>query len=297
MSQAAEKSSPKEMEKIVARCKRRGFLFQSSEIYGGINGFWDYGPLGVELKRNVKEAWWQDMVVRHDDLNQLPGAPAAYSMTGLDCTIIMHPQVWKCSGHYDLFHDYMVDCRESKKRYRHDQINGRWVTAKGQRIFVTAQAGETQQEDMERQALKFFNLRAKNKEDLAWEGPAICLSEIDSTEQVLAPDAKTLNTLTEPREFNLMFKTTVGALADPEKDAAFLRPETAQGIFVNFKNVCDSTRVRVPLVSRKSARAFATRSRRGTSHSARESLNRWRSSSSVTRSRPRTGIAIGAIAA
>ena len=101
-----------DMDKLVSLCKRRGFLFQSSEIYGGLNGFWDYGPLGVELKRNVKEAWWRDMVTGHDDLATLPGAPAPYEMVGLDCTIIMHPQVWKCSGHYDLFHDFMVDCRE-----------------------------------------------------------------------------------------------------------------------------------------------------------------------------------------
>src|SRR5690606_3358934 len=112
-----------DMDKLVSLCKRRGFLFQSSEIYGGLNGFWDYGPLGVELKRNVREAWWQDMVRGHDDIDTLPGAPEPFEMTGLDSTIIMHPQVWKCSGHYDLFHDYMVDCRESKKRYRHDQVN------------------------------------------------------------------------------------------------------------------------------------------------------------------------------
>src|SRR5437762_2322744 len=111
-----------DMDKLVSLCKRRGFIFQSSEIYGGLNGFWDYGPLGVELKRNVKDAWWRDMVTSHDDLHTLPGAPEAYEMVGLDCAIIMHPQVWKCSGHYDLFHDYMVDCRESKKRYRHDQV-------------------------------------------------------------------------------------------------------------------------------------------------------------------------------
>ena len=87
-------------------------MFPSSEIYGGLNGFWDYGPLGVEFKRNIREAWWRDMVTGHDDLATMPGAPEPYEMTGLDCTIIMHPQVWKCSGHYDLFHDMMVDCRE-----------------------------------------------------------------------------------------------------------------------------------------------------------------------------------------
>ncbi len=125
-----------EMADLVSLCKRRGYLFQSSEIYGGINGFWDYGPLGVELKRNVKEAWWRDMVTGHDDMSVPQGAPAAYAMAGLDCTIIMHPQIWKCSGHYDLFHDEMVDCRESNRRYRYDQIRGRWAEAKGNRIFV-----------------------------------------------------------------------------------------------------------------------------------------------------------------
>src|SRR3990170_5031105 len=93
-----------DMDKLVALCRRRGFLFQSSEIYGGLNGFWDYGPLGVELKRNIKEAWWRDMVTAHNELLKPPGAPSAYEMVGLDSAIIMHPQVWKCSGHYDLFH-------------------------------------------------------------------------------------------------------------------------------------------------------------------------------------------------
>src|SRR5262245_24206549 len=96
------------MDKLTALCKRRGFIFQSSEIYGGIGGFWDYGPLGVELKRNVKEVWWRDMVTGHDDTQVPPGAPREYEMVGIDCSIIMHPQVWKCSGHYDLFHDMMV---------------------------------------------------------------------------------------------------------------------------------------------------------------------------------------------
>lgn len=241
-----ESEKKMEMEKLVSLCKRRGFLFQSSEIYGGLNGFWDYGPLGVELKRNIKDAWWRDMVSGHDDSLVVAGAPQKYEMTGLDCTIIMHPQVWKCSGHYDLFHDYMVDCRESKRRYRHDQVRGRWVEAKGQRIFVaTAAEAEREQEEVQSRALKFFKLRAKNLEQLKWDGDFITLPEVDDMAQVLGPDAKSLGTLTEPREFNLMFKTYVGALSG-EEGAAFLRPETAQGIFVNFKNVLDSTRVRIP---------------------------------------------------
>jgi glycyl-tRNA synthetase len=248
--------APMEMEKLVSLCKRRGFLFQSSEIYGGLNGFWDYGPLGVELKRNVKEAWWRDMVTGHDDLSVLEGAPETFEMTGLDCTIIMHPQVWKCSGHYDLFCDHMVDCHESKKRYRHDQVRGRWVQGKQQRIFV-ATVAETEQEEADTQAraLKFFNLRAKKADELNWEGDFMTLPEVEDTSQVLGPDAKTLGTLTEPREFNLMFKTTVGALGG-EEDAAFLRPETAQGIFVNFKNVVDSTRVRIPFGIAQMGKSF-----------------------------------------
>ncbi len=245
------------MEKLVSLCKRRGFLFQSSEIYGGLNGFWDYGPLGVELKRNIKDAWWRDMVTAHDDLSTPAGAPEAYEMTGLDCSIIMHPQVWKVSGHYDLFHDFMVDCRESNKRYRHDQVRGRWVTRGDQQIFVCTTAEiDNETSDLQQRALKFFNLRSKNAEELQWTGEVISLAALPETidlngqqtavrAQVLGPDAKTLFTLTEPREFNLMFKTIVGAMGTDE-DAAFLRPETAQGIFVNFKNVLDSSRLRLP---------------------------------------------------
>ena len=111
-----------DMDKLVALCRRRGFLFQSSEIYGGLNGFWDYGPLGVELKRNIREAWWRDMVTGHNELAKPTGATSTFEMVGIDCSIIMHPQVWKCSGHYDLFHDMMVDCRETKVRYRADHL-------------------------------------------------------------------------------------------------------------------------------------------------------------------------------
>jgi glycyl-tRNA synthetase len=184
-----------EMEKLVSLCKRRGFLFQSSEIYGGLNGFWDYGPLGVELKRNIKEAWWRDMVSGHDDLDAPPGAPESYEMVGLDSTIIMHPQIWKCSGHYDLFVDKMVDCKTEgcKGRFRIDHVSSSPCPLK----------------------------------------PSKHPGEHDKCQ------------LTAPRDFNLMFKTIVGALGT-EEDAAFLRPETAQGIFVNFKNVTDSSRVKIP---------------------------------------------------
>ncbi len=245
------------MEEIVALCKRRGFLFQSSEIYGGLNGFWDYGPLGALLKRNVKNAWWNDMVAYHNEQTQLPGAPGKFGMFGIDCSIIMHPQVWKCSGHYDLFHDFMVDCRESKKRYRFDHIKGRWVTglkhgekgapAQKVRVFVTTVETEGVDDALEQAALRFFGLRKKDADTLEWEGDVVGIDHFPNHDfsEVLGPDAKNVGTITEPREFNLMFKTTVSALGG-EENAAFLRPETAQGIFVNFKNVVDSVQARVP---------------------------------------------------
>ncbi len=183
----------KTMEKVVALCKRRGFIFQSSEIYGGIGGFWDYGPLGVELKRNIKDAWWHDMVTGHDDTMAPPGAPSAYEMVGLDTTIIMHPQVWKASGHFDLFYDLFVDCRACKARFRVDQVEDSTCPRKPSK----------------------------------------------------RPGEHTECDLTEPREFNLMFKTYIGALLDPSAEA-YLRPETAQGIFVNFKNILSTSRVKVP---------------------------------------------------
>lgn len=248
------------MEQLVALCKRRGFLFQSSEIYGGVNGFWDYGPLGVELKRNVREVWWRDMIGSHDELSIPPEAPTAYSMVGLESTIIMHPQVWKCSGHYDLFHDFMVDCTESKRRYRHDHLRGRWAEAERKvrategaeptservKVFVTSLAsGEEIEQELTERALKFFGLKAKYADQIQWSGAVQPLVEVTDHAQVLGPEATRLGTLTAPREFNLMFKTTLGALGG-EEDAAFLRPETAQGMFVNFKNVVDSSRVKIP---------------------------------------------------
>ncbi|MFM9197570.1 MAG: glycine--tRNA ligase [Planctomycetia bacterium] len=240
------------MDRIVSLAKRRGFIFQSSEIYGGLNGFWDYGPLGVSLKRNLKECWWHDMVAGHDELATLPGAPQPYEMTGLDCTIIMHPQVWKCSGHFDLFHDWLVDCRESKRRYRYDHLHGRWASHRGKRVFVvTDQSGEEAAPHTVQKAQKFFGLRAKQVDEIEWEGSLVPLAAGVAAGTVtlaaaLGPDAGEPGTLTDPREFNLMFETRIGALAGNDDDRAFLRPETAQGIFMNFKNVLDTSRVSVP---------------------------------------------------
>ncbi|MDG1894088.1 MAG: glycine--tRNA ligase [Fuerstiella sp.] len=246
------------MEKIVALCKRRGFVFQNSEIYGGQNGFWDYGPLGTELKRNVRDSWYHDMVSGHNELLPPAEAPSKYQMVGVETALIMHPQVWKCSGHYDLFHDMMVDCRETRSRFRLDQVRTRWVACEGKSVKhektdseLTRIAVTTTEEDfaadLVAQALRAFGMKKKYADKLQWDGAATTLDLIDLSEfpNVVAPGATKAGTLTDPREFNLMMKTIIGALGTDE-DAAYLRPETAQGIFVNFKNVVDSSRVKLP---------------------------------------------------
>ena len=167
------------MEELVALCKRRGFIFQSNEIYGGLQGLYDYGPLGVELKNNLKQAWWREMVFDRDDVE------------GLDASILTKPNVLKFSGHEDTFSDPMVDCKSCNQRFRADQV----------------------------------------------------------------PDHCKEDDLTEPRQFNLMFKTAVGPVED--KDSfAYLRPETAQNIFTNFKNVVDSTSRKVPFGIAQIGKAF-----------------------------------------
>jgi len=170
------------MEKIVSLCQRRGFIFPSSEIYGGLSSCWDYGPLGVELKRNIKQAWWKAVVQERDD------------MVGLDASILMHPQTWEASGHLKGFTDPLVECKSCHLRWRADEVAG--------------------------------------------SGCPSCGGE-----------------LTEPRLFNLMFKTFMGPI---EEDASvvYLRPETAQGMFVNFENVLNTTRKRLPFGIAQIGKAF-----------------------------------------
>ena len=175
------------MEKIVSLCKRRGFIFQSSEIYGGLNGLWDYGPLGVELKRNLKDYWWRVMVHERDDI------------VGMDGSILMNRAVWKASGHEETFSDPMVDCRSCKARLRADQI----INKKGEKQCPVCGGKD----------------------------------------------------LTESRAFNLMFKTYVGATED-ESSVTYLRPETAQAIFVQFKNVLDVSRKKLPFGIAQIGKAF-----------------------------------------
>ncbi len=189
------------MDAIVALCRRRGFIWQSSEIYGGINGFWDYGPLGVELKRNLKEAWWNDVV-------RCPGKGPdgnLIDIVGVDCTIIMNPKVWVASGHVAGFNDPMRDCKTDgcKGRFRADHLDTYQCPLK----------------------------------------PSKSPGQFEKCQ------------LTEARQFNLMFDTYTGAIRD-EDNKTYLRPETAQGIFCQFRNVVDTSRVKIPFGIAQQGKAF-----------------------------------------
>lgn len=233
-----------DMATIEGLCKRRGFIFRSSEIYGGFNGFFDYGPLGVELKNNIKKAWWKDFVHMREDI------------VGLDASIIMHPNVWRASGHVAGFSDPMVDCKESKLRFRADQIFFAPVLVDSEVIgYVSVLEDENMQKEAEDKA-------AHLKRKLAKQGTLgeIVLKnymEAKPFEYDLIPSPATGNpgTLTPPRDFNLMFQTYVGALRD-ETAVAYLRPETAQGIFADFKNIVDTSRVKLPFGIAQVGKAF-----------------------------------------
>ena len=234
-----------EMKDIVALCKRRGFIFPASDIYGGINGFWDYGPLGVELKNNLRDLWWKSMVVTP------PIGPDGkpVEIVGLDSSIIQNPKAWVASGHVGGFSDPMVDCRETKLRYRADHLivyqpkNG-----EGPGYAIV----ENTEEDVIAKRIK--NLSG-GKSLGNFEAVELTKLPKEALANIVGPDTKTPGTLTEPREFNLMFHTFVGATAGDD-NKAYLRPETAQGIFLNFKNVVDSSRVRVPFGIAQIGKAF-----------------------------------------
>lgn len=239
-------TSASKLDKLVALCKRRGFIFQSSEIYGGINGFWDYGPLGVELKRNLKNAWWDD-IVRAPKFGY---DGKLFDIVGLDSSIIMNPKVWVASGHAGGFSDPMVDCRETKNRYRADHLLCSEVIAmkQGQKIslgWLTVLDGDTALATWKKRAEKL--LKKQGASELIAPASLSPYTELSPQlhKSLIGPDTEVAGTLTEPRQFNLMFKTSVGAVEDASS-VAFLRPETAQGIFVNFRNVLDTSRVKVP---------------------------------------------------
>jgi glycyl-tRNA synthetase len=255
------------MEKIVSLCKRRGFVFPSSEIYGGLNGCWDYGPLGVELKRNVKQAWWADMIAHHDETAVAAGAPSSFSMVGLDSALLMNPKVWEASGHVGGFSDPMVDDRETRARYRADQLavySLELVAPDGEidrydEVLFAApgEIGKTEDKELFEPHRKRIATVQKNNPGKQVRAAAVvnALQDERLRAKVIAPGASAPGTLTAPRAFNLMFKTHVGALED-NSSITYLRPETAQGIFVNFKNVCDTARVRVPFGIGQVGKAF-----------------------------------------
>ena len=222
------------MESLVSLAKRRGLIYASSEIYGGLNGFFDYGPLGVELKRNIRDCWWRDMVQRRDDV------------VGIETSIIMHPKVWEASGHVAGFSDPLVDCKVSKQRYRADQLFFAPVLVDGKTVgYVSALESEKTAEDLQAAAESFKRKKALQG-TLAPVVPRD-FTEAKENEIALIPSPATGNPgdLTPPRAFNMMFQTNVGAMTDASS-VAYLRPETAQGMFVDFKNVVDTTRVKLP---------------------------------------------------
>jgi len=236
------------MEDLVSLCKRRGFIFPASEIYGGINGFWDYGPLGTELKNNLRDAWWHDMV--HCPPIGLDGEPL--SIVGIDSSIIQNPKVWEASGHVGGFNDPMVDCRETKSRYRADHLQV-ITNANGEGRMYAFIEGDEESEDRARKLLaKYEKVDAL---DDAYTTSLLTELPTDVFARVVGPDTKEVGTLTEPRQFSLMFHTTVGATGGDE-NKAYLRPETAQGIFLNFMNVVDTMRVKVPFGIAQIGKAF-----------------------------------------
>jgi glycyl-tRNA synthetase len=326
----AEPKENLQMEKIVSLCKRRGFVFQSSEIYGGINGFWDYGPLGAELKRNVKELWWNAMTRQRDDV------------AGLEATIIMSPQIWKASGHVDTFSDPMCDCLLTGKRFRADQIDPQsgtvyrftgakskdqlsgkdqaqltaWLAQLGQAVStnsstppevaqrvqeeikliqttfdlaslegvrgaMVALASRGQEVKCVRDLLgEFLNKFKRTSEklfavllptgkplesaikiaaqfyyQLGVNNPEPIMELVEKVENSTRFNPENGSLLTEPKPFNLMFKTYVGPTAT-EEDVAYLRPETAQAIFAQFKNVLETSRQRVPFGIAQVGKAF-----------------------------------------
>jgi len=214
------------LDKIVSLAKARGFIFQSSEIYGGLSAVYDYGPLGVELKNNIRSTWWKSMTQRHDNI------------VGVDAAIFMHPKVWEASGHVGGFNDPMIDDKQSKKRYRADMLIEQYI-AKLERD------GKQDEADKIQEQLDTTGTRKSLTEDLY---------DIIMENEIRSPDSGAFD-WTEVRQFNLMFKTQFGSTST-EDDGVYLRPETAQGIFVNYKNVLDTARVQVPFGIAQTGKAF-----------------------------------------
>ncbi|MFT5424162.1 MAG: glycyl-tRNA synthetase [Phycisphaerales bacterium] len=244
----------KSMDDIMSLCKRRGFVYQASEIYGGVNGFWDYGPMGAQLKKNLRDAWWQDVVMMACD-GQTGPDDKAVSIVPVDTCIIQNPKVWEASGHVGGFSDPMVDCRETKSRYRADHIFV-FAASKDQTGHLAfAFSDDDSQSSASKKASKYEKAHPEAGEFVIRQLVGNGLEEL-ALGLVVGPHAKEKGTLTEPKEFNLMFKTVLGATGNAEDNTAYLRPETAQGIFINFKNVVDTTRVSVPFGIAQTGKSF-----------------------------------------
>ena len=241
-------TDPEKMEKIVSLCKRKGFIFQSAELYGGLNGCWDYGPLGVELKNNLKKFWWQKNVTEREDI------------VGMDGSILNHQAVLTASGHVGGFSDPMCDCLLTNARLRADKIDpmsgtvyefsgasheeSGWTVDRP--FAVLAQEG--QDENFATKTAKQFYAKFLKDQSISFKKLAVTQTESKEVTDVTTFNPDNGSLLTEPREFNLMFKTQMGASAD-ENDpnaTAYLRPETAQSIFTQYKNILDTYRLKLP---------------------------------------------------
>ncbi|MDQ3021317.1 MAG: glycine--tRNA ligase [Bacteroidota bacterium] len=227
MSEKKTISKSDTTEKIVSLSKRRGFVFQSSEIYGGLNGCYDYGPLGVELLRNIKEAWWKEMTYREN-------------IEGLDASILMHPKVWEASGHIEHFSDPMADCKNCKSRYRIDVLFEMLSQKSKEAIYKTA---------VESAEVGIPVNSMEDAEKAFFANPNIFLNEI------VCPSCGNKNTFTDARSFNLLFKTYIGPLEE-SSNIVYLRPETAQGSYVNFNNIKESSRQKLPFGIAQIGKAF-----------------------------------------
>ena len=229
---ATIKDNAKILEILTSLSKQRGFVFQSSEIYGGLGSTWDYGPLGVELKRNVKNLWWDNMITSRSNV------------VGMDASILMHPKVWEASGHVENFHDPLVDNKISKKRYRLDHLL------------------EEQSEEVIANLLKKLNLKKSSDSESTIQSIVSQLLNDEASSGtfiidsgVIDPHTKEVGEWTNTRQFNLMFKTHIGPVSD-SSSIAYLRPETAQGIFVNYLNVQSTSRQKLPFGIGQIGKAF-----------------------------------------
>ena len=226
---ATIKDDAKILEILTSLSKQRGFVFQSSEIYGGLASTWDYGPLGVELKRNIKNQWWQFMVTSRNNI------------VGMDAAILMHPDVWKASGHVENFHDPLIDNKLSKKRYRVDHL----LEEQSEEVLSTL--SKILEIDSKEELITKIVSNLINKQNNS--------GDIMRESGIIDPQTKEVGDWTNIRQFNLMFKTNIGPV-DDSSSIAYLRPETAQGIFVNFQNVQATSRQKLPFGIAQIGKAF-----------------------------------------